>query len=226
MGSNIPRSKEEVKFDLLANVVENHEGCWLWQKSCFKGGYGQQSWEGKNWKAHRLSYYIFFGGNDDSLVIRHRCGNRRCCNPLHLEAGTHKENSQDTIIHGRSYFTELDQNGSNNIAANFTEQQVYDIRLAYKSGNFTLDQLAEQFGVNRKSVERTVSGVAYSCYQDIPPFDWYELDQIKFQKRLTRKGVAEVQKLLSLGKMPAEISKTLGVSRSSVNKVKFKVKSV
>lgn len=35
------------------------------------------------------------------LVVRHKCDNRRCINPDHLEIGTHKDNTQDARKRGR-----------------------------------------------------------------------------------------------------------------------------
>ncbi len=37
--------------------------------------------------------------NDQTL---HKCGNNKCCNPLHLKSGTQSENEHDKIIHGTS----------------------------------------------------------------------------------------------------------------------------
>ena len=34
-------------------------------------------------------------------IILHDCDNRRCCNPEHLRAGTHLENSRDAQARGR-----------------------------------------------------------------------------------------------------------------------------
>lgn len=36
------------------------------------------------------------------LVVRHKCDNRRCINPDHLEIGTHKDNAQDAHNMGRA----------------------------------------------------------------------------------------------------------------------------
>jgi len=37
----------------------------------------------------------------DGFVVRHKCDNPRCINPEHLELGTRKQNTQDSIIRGR-----------------------------------------------------------------------------------------------------------------------------
>lgn len=222
MGRNIVRTKEEVKQIILDNVVENHEGCWLWQRSCFSSGYGQFAWGKKNWKTHRLVYHIFLGHEDDSVVVRHLCGNRRCCNPLHLASGTYEENSQDMIAHGRSYFHNIDQDGSNNIAANFTEDQVYEIRNLYKTGKYTLDEIAEKYSASRKSVERTVNGIAYSCYQKVPPFNWKDLDVLLFNNRFTNKGKDLVLKLIFEGKTDKEVAELTGLPYNHIKKARFR----
>ena len=61
-------------------------------------------------------------------VMRHLCGNRRCCNPNHLAWGTQKENAADRKIHG----TEPDRKGSKNGRAYLTEKQVSEIKRLYQ----------------------------------------------------------------------------------------------
>lgn len=46
-----------------------------------------------NTTAHRASYRIANGALKDGLVIDHLCRNRSCCNPLHLEEVTSRENT-------------------------------------------------------------------------------------------------------------------------------------
>lgn len=70
------------------------DSCWVWLASIWNSGYGQFfPGGGKNVSAHRYSYELAFGPIPDGLVLDHLCGNKRCVNPFHLEAVTHRENT-------------------------------------------------------------------------------------------------------------------------------------
>ena len=83
----IDRIKNKVK------ILDN--GCWEWQKSCNSAGYGQLTENKTYWLAHRYAYAC---ANELSSkdVVRHKCHNSKCCNPDHLEAGSHKDNWHDS----------------------------------------------------------------------------------------------------------------------------------
>lgn len=87
---------------LLSFVEKDVEsGCWLWCGAMAKGGYGSFWWNGKSVSAHRASYVLHYGEVPDGLEIDHLCKQRKCCNPLHLEAVTHEENCRRSLSANR-----------------------------------------------------------------------------------------------------------------------------
>lgn len=201
---------------IMENTVENHEGCWVWTART-SGGYGSVYLSGDDTLVHRMSYEAFVGPIPEGLHIRHRCHNRRCCNPLHLEPGTDYDNWLDMLVDGHTRLAE--QDGSANIKSKLTEKQVYEIREKYKTGKFPTKELAEQYGVTRRVIERTVSGVAYSCYTEVPPYDWRDLDVDIFMNRLTRKGRQTIRKLLADGYTQTEVVAMTNFTRKMVSNV-------
>lgn len=67
--------------------------CWVWNGSRTNGGYGYLTIHSNKYLAHRVSFSIFNGDLDNSLVIDHTCKNRACINPDHLRQVTIKENT-------------------------------------------------------------------------------------------------------------------------------------
>lgn len=82
--------------------VNPESGCWEWQKTLSSFGYGQMYWRGKQYRTHRLSYYLF-KGELNGLDVCHSCDNKKCNNPDHLWLGTHRENMLDHIGKGRHF---------------------------------------------------------------------------------------------------------------------------
>lgn len=105
--------------------------CWEWNGCLNAKGYGQITWHGLHYQFHRFIYEYFQGEIDSDLVIHHKCYNRRCVNPLHLEQVTQRENTLDKnsssltavnaqkthCIHGHEFTSEntyIRPNGSRN----------------------------------------------------------------------------------------------------------------
>lgn len=73
-------------------TVNIDTGCWEWQREKNNKGYGRLRINGKKVSSHRHYYELHAGPIPDGLELDHKCRNRGCCNPEHLEIVTHKEN--------------------------------------------------------------------------------------------------------------------------------------
>lgn len=82
-------------------VKDKENDCWEWGARMTTGGYGQ-FWVNGNERAHAVSFVMHHHKVvPDGMVIRHKCDNRRCVNPNHLELGTQLENMADMVQRGR-----------------------------------------------------------------------------------------------------------------------------
>lgn len=69
------------------------DACWLWTGGVSDTGYGSFGDNGRTQSAHRWSYEHFVGPVPEGLDLDHLCRIRRCVNPTHLEAVTHRVNA-------------------------------------------------------------------------------------------------------------------------------------
>jgi hypothetical protein len=70
---------------LKRSVIIDHKGCWLWQLYKDRGGYGRMLVNYKSRSVPRLSFELYCGPIPPGLQLHHKCNNRGCCNPLHME---------------------------------------------------------------------------------------------------------------------------------------------
>jgi len=72
--------------------IVDDAGCWIWQRSKDRKGYGQIRVDGRLTYAHRYMYERHVGTIPAGLELDHLCCVPACCNPAHLEPVTHAEN--------------------------------------------------------------------------------------------------------------------------------------
>ena len=139
--------KKQLSF--FSRVLENKEtGCWEWNGTTTGNGYGHCMMIGER-KAHRVSYRLHCGDIGPGMVIMHKCDNRICVNPEHLQQGTHKENMADMKEKGRATKVKKPR---------LTEEQVKAIYLSKSS----ISKLTAEYGMNIRTIERIRSGRLWS----------------------------------------------------------------
>lgn len=143
--------------------------CWEWQGSITSSGYGNLSWHGVMAQAHRVAYYLSYGGialetgfrhegkaKTYKRFVLHRCDNRLCCNPKHLFLGSMRTNLLDAYAKGRKQ-----QPKSKHANAKLTSAQVQEVRSLYDTGKENQVSLAKRFGISQTTISLIVRRETY-----------------------------------------------------------------
>lgn len=143
---------KKIKYDI------NDNGCWtVTSHAPNSEGYCQIQTDGVKYYIHRLMYEREFGAIESGMVIRHKCDNSKCCNPEHLEVGTHEENVQDRVDRNRS------AKGINNGRSKLTEDNVRFIKYESDLGS---TYLARMFNVDPKVIRDIRQGKTWKHIQN------------------------------------------------------------
>ena len=150
---------------LWSRVEKLPSGCWEWQGYRGPRGYGQiglgRRGDGIT-STHRAAWIVAHGDIPACAVVRHRCDNPPCCNPAHLELGTHQDNSDDKVARRRQ------ARSATLPHTRLTDEQVCEIRKRYiarygppKRGGrrSNAPELAAEFGVSKNYIFQIVNNV-------------------------------------------------------------------
>lgn len=141
-------AKNTKSVELITSNIEISKGCWLWAGSKNADGYGTVSLNGKNQKAHRVSYEVFNGPIPSNMVVMHKCDRPACVNPEHLTLGVQSDNVADMDRKGRR----VAPASENARTAKLTWTEVRQIR-KYANGGKSRQWLADKYNLHISSVD-------------------------------------------------------------------------
>lgn len=131
-------------LERFEKYIDKTGECWLWTGYCnTRHGYGQFRIEGKIWRTHRLMYLHCYGELPEyPFVICHKCSNRNCCNPEHLESEPQSKNNGP------------DKHRDGTMAqAKLTAEQVLEIR---QRSDKNQTELALEYGVSKVTISEII----------------------------------------------------------------------
>lgn len=202
---------------ILADVSLIEEtGCWELARRIAVDGYGQIKLDGKTVKTHRVIYSSLIGEIPDGFVVRHKCDNRKCNNPAHLEAGTYQDNSSDMVERDRQ------RKGETHQTAKLSDADALEI-VRLVEGGTTHQAIADRFGISRGYVSEVARGLkrkhlgATADYS--PTANKRRGSSCNFAK-INEASVLEIRKMLASGAKQKEIADMFGVDQTLVSQIK------
>lgn len=141
-------------YELKFTKSDDPNACWPWQeKSRDKDGYGIFSYRDPETKetvtrrATRWAWEQLYGPISADMMVCHTCDVPCCQRPSHWFLGPASVNVQDMVNKGRQY------SGERHHKAKVTQEIVEEIRrLKAAHPQMTHREIAEQYGINRRSV--------------------------------------------------------------------------
>jgi hypothetical protein len=142
--------KQTPMEDRFLAHIEKTDSCWLWKGAINKkNGYG---YFGLGTRAdgidvsHKVAYRLWNGEIPAGHQVRHKCKNRNCVNPEHLETGTARENA-------------LDRHRDGTMPTRLVAEQVLEIR---RRKGENLRVLGEEFGVGKSGIWLIQNGYTWT----------------------------------------------------------------
>ena len=141
-------------------VDRKESGCWLWNANKNNKGYGMFHVIGNKKLAHRISWQLRYGEIPEGMHVLHLCNTPACVKPTHLFLGTHQENMQDKLNHGRAHYT-------SNKFSEETRKLITSMRGARQSVN----KIAAAVGCDKATIVRYLK--KHNQYQTLKDYSPY-----------------------------------------------------
>jgi hypothetical protein len=222
------KSKTGKVYDLawvLSNCVERGS-CWVWNRSS-SDGYGhfvvkRPERPSKSYRTHRYVYCLVYGKPDKGNVVRHKCHNRLCCNPIHLEQGTHRDNWLDSEHTHRQATYERTCKKVRAVNATLSDKEVRRYRKRFCLGKCSVSELSVETGLSKTTVLSLLKGETYKrdttyvkrCRRLIGT------STSKLKLEVDKTTIARIKKLRNKGLSDYAISDLVSLSRAKVQRTR------
>lgn len=177
-------------------------GCLLWSKAKDNDGYGKGTFCSKTLQCHIAAMLVFLNvdaipltSDDKQQVVRHKCRNRNCCEPSHLELGSSQDNFDDMKRDGTV------RKGINHGGCKISEEIARTIKLSWRPKDhfewLSQTDRGKPYGVSQILVSKIDNGEAwahlpgveertYKGYQKIKGIDRDSLTTIDYETILKK----------------------------------------
>lgn len=140
--------------------VIDSNGCWVCTSHSAAAGYPVCKFEGRQQSISRALWKTLYGKIGRQEYVLHKCDNKKCLNPDHLEIGTALKNKNDER-------SRLGLNlGEKQPSSKLKEWQALEVIY----GQETCRKLADRFGVNIGTIEKIRSGKTWGWLKTRSPF--------------------------------------------------------